>query len=148
MHVVATATPKNPLFFMRVYVDQLAVYFTFTNSIDAQILVAPGQHKIEVMAEDNQGYISDTILNVNVTSQAAQTTISGIQNMPGWQSCSSVFPPGSGSEGQTSPAMDGKSAKFTMSGTNGYSNELYFNAIAGGDNVSHFTYDLYFYVDN
>ena len=96
MHVVATATPKNPLFFMRVYVDQLAVYFTFTNSIDTQIFVAPGQHKVEVMAEDNQGYISDAIVNVNVTSQAAKTTISGIQNMPGWQSCSAVFPAGSG----------------------------------------------------
>src|SRR5215469_10854909 len=166
MHVVATASPKNPLFFMRVYVDQLAVYFTFTNSIDTQIFIAPGQHKIEVMAEDNQGYISDSILNVNVTSQAAQTTISGIQNLPGWQSCSADFPPGSGrdgqlcaagnrnpptstmSQGQTSPAMDGKSAQFSMSGPNGYSNELYFNAVAGGNNVSHFTYDLYFYIDN
>src|SRR5215467_14729903 len=88
MHVVATASPKNPLFFMRVYVDQLAVYFTFTNSIDTQIFTAPGQHTVEVMAEDNQGYISDTILNLTVTSQAAKTTISGIQNMPGWQSCS------------------------------------------------------------
>src|SRR3954467_9064893 len=34
VHVVANATPKNPLFFMRVYVDQLAVYYTFTDSID------------------------------------------------------------------------------------------------------------------
>lgn len=166
MHVVANATPKNPLFFMRVYVDQLAVYFTYTNSIDTQIFVAPGQHKVEIMAEDKQGYISDTILNVTVTSQAPKTTISGIQNMPGWQSCSAVFPPGSGrdgqlcaagnknpptstmTEGQTSPAMDGKSAQFTMSGPNTYANMLYFNAVAGGDNVSHFTYDLYFYIDN
>jgi len=166
MHVVASATPKNPLFFMRVYVDQLAMYFTFTNSIDTQLFVAPGQHTVEVMAEDNQGYISDTIVNVNVSSQAQQTTISGIQNMPGWQSCAADFPPGSGrdgqvcasgnpnpptssmTQGQTSPAIDGQSAKFSMSGPNGYSNELYFNAIAGGNNVSHFTYDLYFYIDN
>ncbi len=60
INVVATAAPKNPIFFMRVYVDQLAVYFTFTNSIDTQIFLAPGQHTIEVMAEDNQGYISAT----------------------------------------------------------------------------------------
>ena len=165
MHIVANATAKNPLFFMRVYVDQLAAYFTYANSIDTQIFVAPGQHKVEVMAEDKQGYISDTIVNVTVTSQAPNTTISGIQNMPGWQSCGATFPAGSGrdgqvcaagksdpmstmTEGQTSPAMDGKSTKFTMSGPNIYSNELYFNAVAGGDNVSHFTYDLYFYVDN
>jgi len=166
MHVAATATPQNPIFFMRVYVDQLAVYFTFTGAIDTQIFVAPGPHTIEVMAEDNNGYISSTILNVTVSSQAQQTTISGIQNMTGWQSCAADFPPGSGrdgqvcasgnpnpptstmTEGQTSPAMDGKSAKFTMGGPNGYSNELYFNAVAGGNNVSHFTYDLYFYIDN
>jgi hypothetical protein len=29
-----------------------------------------------------------------------------------------------------------------------YSNMLYFNAIARENNVSHFTYDLYFYIDN
>ncbi len=32
--------------------------------------------------------------------------------------------------------------------TYGYSNELYFNPIAGGNNVSNFTYDLYFWIDN
>src|SRR5437899_4007544 len=26
LHVVANATPKNPIFFMRVYIDQLSVY--------------------------------------------------------------------------------------------------------------------------
>lgn len=58
-------------------------------------------------------------------------------------------------ENQSSPAMDGKSAKFNMGGAwsscpvpPGYCNILYFNPVAGGDNVSHFIYDLYFYVDN
>jgi hypothetical protein len=162
--VVASATPTNPIFFMRVYVDQLAVYFTFTNSINAQIFIAPGAHKLEVMAEDNRGYISATILNITVSSQS-QTTISSIQDMPGWQNCSALFPPGSGRDGQicaagigtavttmtpnqSTPSMDGKSAKFSMGGPTPYSNMLYFNPIAGGNNVSHFIYDLYFYIDN
>ena len=169
--VVASASPKNPIFFMRVYVDQLAVYFAFTDSISTQIFTSPGQHTLEVMAEDKQGYISATILHVNVTSQS-QTTISDIQNMPGWQSCGALFPKGSGRDGQicaagygtpqskltqniSSPAMDGKSAQFSMGGPwqnctspPAYCNILYFNPVAGGDNVSHFTYDLYFYVDN
>jgi len=156
---------------MRVYVDdQLAVYFTFNNSINTQIFMAPGAHKLEVMAEDNQGYVSSTILHVTVSSQS-QSTISDIQTLPGWQSCSALFPPGSGRDGQicaagqgtadstmtqnqSSPAMDGKSAKFSM-GTgitpqcpNAYCNMLYFNPVAGGDSVSHFIYDLYFYIDN
>ncbi len=163
LHVVASATPKNPIFFMRVYVDQLSVYFTFNSSIDTQIFVGPGQHTIEIVAEDNQGFISATPIQVNVTTQS-QYTISSIQDLPGWQSCSAVFPPGSGRDGQicaaglgiaqstmtenqSSPAMDGKSAKFTMGGPTPYSNILYFNPVAGGDNVSHFTYDLYFYID-
>ena len=162
--VVASATPKNPIFFMRVYVDQLAVYFTFTSSINAVIWMSPGQHALEVMAEDNQGYISATILNVTVSSQS-QYTVSDIQTLPGWQSCSATFPAGSGRDGQicaaglgtaastltedqSTPAMDGKSAKFTMGGPTPYSNMLYFNAVGGGDSVSHFTYDLYFYIDN
>jgi hypothetical protein len=164
LHVVASATPTNPIFFMRVYVDQLAVYFTFTSSIDTQIFVGSGQHAIEVMAEDNQGYITATILSVNVSTQAS-TTISSIQALPGWQSCSATFPAGSGRDGQicaaglgtadstltqnqASPAMDGNSAKFSMGGPTPYSNMLYFNPIAGGNNVSHFNYDLYFYIDN
>ena len=163
INVVATAAPKNPIFFMRVYVDQLAVYFTFTNSIDTQIFLAPGQHTIEVMAEDNQGYISATPITVTVTTQA-QTTISNIQSLPGWQSCSATFPPGSGRAGQicaaglgtavstmtqnqSTPSMDGQSAHFTMGGSQPYSNMLYFNPVAGGDNVSNFIYDVYFYID-
>src|SRR5579859_5382897 len=104
LNVVATATPKNPVFFMRVYVDSLAVYFTFTNSINTKIFLGTGAHTITVMAEDNQGYISATPVQVNVTGQApstnGQTLISGIRNMPGWQSCGGLFPPGSGRAGQ------------------------------------------------
>lgn len=169
INVVASAQPKNPIFFMRVYVDQLAVYFTFNNSINTQIFAAPGQHTITVMAEDNQGYISATPLTVTVSSQATQNVISSIQNLPGWQSCGALFPAGSGRAGQicaagggtpnstltqniTSPSMDGKSAEFSIApqppDCPGYCNMLYFNPIAGGSNVSHFLYDVYFYIDN
>jgi len=170
-NVVATATPKNPIFYMRVYVDQLAVYFTFTNSINTQLFIAPGKHTLEVMAEDNQGYTSATILNITVTTQTS-TAIGSIQAMPGWQSCGALFPPGSGRAGQicaagygtpqstltqnvSSPSMDGNSAQFSMGGPwanctspPAYCNMLYFNPVAGGNNVSQFTYDLYFYIDN
>ena len=169
--VVASASPKNAIFFMRVYVDELAVYFTFTDSISTQLFVAPGQHTLEILAEDDKGYTSATILKITVTSQT-QTTISSIQDMSGWQSCGALFPPGSGRAGQvcaagygtpqstitqnvSNPAMDGKSAQFSMGGPwsnctspPAYCNMLYFNAVAGGNNVSHFTYDLYFYIDN
>jgi hypothetical protein len=164
VNVKASAKPTNSIFFMRVYVDQLAVYYTSSDSIDAQIFIMPGTHKLEVMAEDSQGYISATILNVTISSQTQSTTISDIQTMPGWQSCSALFPKESQrhgqicaaglgtavstmTEGQSTPSMDGKSAQFAIGGPTGYSNMLYFNPVAGGNNVSHFTYDLYFYID-
>lgn len=173
INVTATAAPKNPLLFMRVYVDQLAVYFTFDNSMNTQIFVAPGQHVVTVMAEDQQGYVSATLLNITVSAQApnsnGQTTISGIQAMSGWQSCGRYFPAGTGRAGQpcaagfgtpkstltqnvSSPSMDNNSAEFSIApappGCTGYCNMLYFNPVAGGNNVTHFIYDLYFMIDN
>jgi hypothetical protein len=164
IQVVASAKPTNPIFFMRVYIDQLSVYFTFNTAINTTIFVASGQHTVEVMAEDNKGYISATLINITVTTQSP-TAIQNIQTLPGWQSCSALFPPGSGragqicaaglgtavstmTENQSTPSMDGMSAKFTLAGPTGYSNMLYFNPVAGGNNVSHFTYGLYFYIDN
>ena len=180
VNVVASASPKNPIFFMRVYdmnsadpTSSIADYFTFDSSINTQIFLAPGAHTLEVMAEDNQGYVSATPLQITVSAQGpttnGQSEITGIQALPGWQSCGAQFPPGSGRAGQicaagggtptstlaqnqSSPAQDGNSAKFSIGPSSpdcpGYCNMLYFNPVAGGNNVSHFIYDLYFYIDN
>jgi hypothetical protein len=156
---------------MRVYVDNVSVYYTSSNSINTQIFAAAGPHTVLVMAEDSSGYVSAIPLSVTVTSQA-KTTISNIQTLAGWQSCSADFPAGSQRAGQlcaagnknvpssamtqgiSSPSMDGKSAQFSMSAPGGasnsaygYSNYLYFNPIAGGNGVSNFVYDLYFAID-
>jgi hypothetical protein len=178
--VVASATPTNPIFFMRVYVDNVSVYYTSSNSINTQIFASPGQHTVLVEAESyacaalpcTTGDVSAAPISINVTSQS-QATISDIQTLPGWQACSAKFPASSQRAGQlcaagntnvpnsamtqgvASPSMDGKSAQFSMSApsgnpdpTYGYSNYLYFNPVAGGNSVSNFTYDLYFYVDH
>ena len=172
-NVVASATPKNPIFFMRVYVDNVSVYYTSSSSINTQIFAATGPHTVLVMAEDSSGYVSAIPLSITVTGASPQSTITGIQNMPGWQSCSADFPAGSQragqlcaagnknvptssiTEGVSSPSMDGKSAHFSMSPpggvanpTYGYSNYLYFNPIAGSNSATKFTYDLYFWIDN
>ncbi|MBV8207973.1 MAG: hypothetical protein JO041_14390 [Acidobacteria bacterium] len=163
-HVVANAQPSNPILDMRVYVDGEAVFFTFNPAIDAQIWMAPGAHTMEVTAVDKKGANSATLLQVNVTGQGT-ATISQIQNLPGWQSCSAVFPPSSPRAGQlcaaglgtavstmtpnqASPSLSGASAEFTMGGPTGYSNMLYFESLGGGNSVSHFSYDLYFYISD
>jgi hypothetical protein len=164
---------------MRVYVDNVSVYYTASNSINTQIFASPGAHTVLVMAESyncaalpcTTGLVSAIPLSITVTTQG-QTTISNIQDTAGWQSCSAVFPANSQRAGQlcaagnknvptsvmtmnvASPSMDGKSAQFSMSAPGGnpnsaygYSNVLYFNPITGGNSVSNFTYDLYFYID-
>jgi hypothetical protein len=51
-------------------------------------------------------------------------------------------------QAQASPSLDGMSAKFSLAGATPYSNELYWSPFGGGNNVSHFTYDLYFYISD
>ncbi len=148
---------------MRVYVDGLAVYLTFSNSMDALIWMDPGNHTLEITALDKKGYVSASVLQVNVVAPPV-TAVNDIQNLPGWQSCSAVYPPDSAragqlcaaglgdavssmTPGQSSPSLDGKAAKFTMGGPTAYSNELWFNPIGGGSNLTHFVYDLWFYID-
>ena len=162
-NVVALAKPSNPILGMRVYVDGLAVFWTFESSMNTRIWMAPGAHTLEVMAEDKQGFIAAQVFHVNVVPPQA-TEVDDIQTLPGWQSCSALFPPGSPREGQlcaaglgnavstmtqgqSTPSLDGKSALFTMGGPTGYSNELWFESLGGGTNVTHFVYDLWFLID-
>lgn len=155
--VVATASPADAIYWMRVYVDNISVYYSFTATIDQYIFMASGTHTIEVVAEDVSGYIATTSIKVNVAAQNAG--VSNIQNLPGWLSCSAAI--GNGAtcasglgdavsqliQGQSSPSLNGSSAEFTIAGSHPYSNELYWYPVGGGDNVSHFTYDLWFYVN-
>lgn len=86
------------------------------------------------------------------------TQVSKIQSLPGWQFCTKklnggVCASGAGNavsaihQHQTSPATDGDSSEFTISGPTGYSNALWWNSFPPNSNVTHFTYDLWFYVD-
>jgi len=157
-NVVAVASPPDALYWMRVYVDGLAVYYSFTANINQYIWMPLGQHTIEVVAEDVAGYIATATTTVNVTTQLPG--IDGIQNMAGWQSCSAALSSGLTCaaglgtasskliQGQSSPSLDGTTAEFTLGGSHAYSNELYWYPLGGGNNVTHFTYDLWFYVDD
>jgi hypothetical protein len=156
-NVIAEASPADPIYWMRVYVDNISVYYSFTATINQYIFMASGTHTIEIVAEDVAGYIATASIQVNVVTQ--NPGVSNIQNLPGWLSCSAAI--GSGAacasglgdavsqlmQGQSSPSLNGSSAEFTIAGPHPYSNELYWYPLGGGDNVSHFTYDLWFYVN-
>ncbi len=57
--VVALATPPDQIYWMRLYVDGQAVYYSFTNDINQYIWMPDGAHTVEVVAEDVAGYIAN-----------------------------------------------------------------------------------------
>ena len=161
-HVVASTTLQD-IDHMRVYIDGQAQQFTFYNSLDALLWMAPGSHQIEVLATDKSGNNASTTFSVTV-QPGDPAPVTNIQQMPNWEPCSAKYPPGhpragqicaaglgdavsSMTENQSSPSLSGASAKFSMGGPTAYTNELYTKFLGGGANPSHFTYDLYFMID-
>jgi hypothetical protein len=163
VNMAAVASLVNAIGHMRVYVDGTAVYFTFYNTLNALLWMETGTHAVEVIATDTSGNDVSTSLQLNVV-EPANPTVSNLQNLPGWQPCTKLFAPGTPRAGQvcasglgdatytltqnqSTPSLSGSAAKFTIGGSSPYSNELYTNYFAGGSNVSQFTYDLYFMID-
>jgi Big-like domain-containing protein len=156
--IVAAATPPDPIYTVRVYVDGFAIMYSPHTNVNQLIWMPNGPHTVEIVAEDTAGYIATASLQLNVIGQEPGAL--NIQDSPNWVSCSAVLASGSTCAaglgtavssfalGQSSPSLDGSAAKFSLSGSHPYSNELYWTPLGGGDNVSHFTYDLWFYIDN
>jgi hypothetical protein len=128
--VVAQALPPDQIYWMRLYVDGLAVYYSFTRNINQFVWMTSGQHTIEVVAEDVAGYIATATTHVNVATQLPG--VGSIQNLAGWESCSAALlngytcAAGLGTAtsqmipGQSSPSLDGAAAEFTLSGPKPY----------------------------
>lgn len=155
--IVATATPPDPIYTVRLYVDGFAVLYTPNTTVSQLIWMPNGQHNVEIVAQDTAGYIATTSMTVNVVGQEPGAL--NIQDRPAWVSCSAVIVSATCAAGlgvaqsslslhQSSPSLDGSAAKFSLGGSHAYSNELYWIPLGGGDNVSHFTYDLWFYIDD
>lgn len=68
-NVIAKATPPDAIYWMRIYVDGISVYYSFTTDINQYIFMASGTYPIEIVAEDVSGYIATTSTKVNVVGQ-------------------------------------------------------------------------------
>ncbi len=155
--IVATATPPDPVYLVRLYVDGQAVLYSPTATINEFLWMPNGQHSVEMVVEDVAGYIATVTTQVSVVAQ--DTGVTNIQDRTNWVSCSAQIAGSTCAAGlgvaqsslaldQSSPSLDGSAAKFSLAGTHAYSNELYWTPLGGGNNVSHFSYDLWFYIDN
>jgi hypothetical protein len=51
-------------------------------------------------------------------------------------------------EHQASPALSGDATQFTLGGNVPYSNAIWYKTLSGDTGPSHFTYDVYFYLED
>lgn len=176
VHFVAAATSTSPITGMRIYVDNVSVYSTAAAKIDASVAMSAAKHNVVIQAWDSKGTVSKQALTMTVTASAPAPTptptptpapglpvppttaftYTDIDQMAGWQSCTTCA--GAGGNGpaatmsmvanQASPSMDGKSAKFSISGTTPYSDALWWKQLGAVNTATNLKYDLYFYLTN
>ena len=164
VHVVATASSSSTVKLMQIYLDGSKVKEVSGSKLDTQISASSGQHRLTVQAYDSSNYIFKSTIYFSVSgtssSSTTSTTVSGtttfgdIDHMSGWQSCDSCA--GAGGQGPSTPysmkqfisnpSMDGKSAEFFLGGTTPYAAALWWKQLGPRDSVTHFVYDLWFYM--
>jgi hypothetical protein len=173
--VVASATSSHPVTLMQIYLDGVKVYQISGASVSTSISASTGQHRLTVQAYDSSNYVFKSTIYVTVgtttkttstssssststattTAPAGATTYANIENLAGWASCSTCAGPGgAGSVAPyrmtqaTSPSLDGSSANFWLGGSTPYSNALWWKQLGANSGVSHFQYDVWFYLKN
>jgi hypothetical protein len=125
------------------------------------IFAPTGQHNLTLAAYGkNDKSIASTTIAINVSSETTPAVLSQLQSIAAWDWCTASLlglPCASGLGqatsaqviGQSSPSDGGGTATlFTIGGTHPYSNALWWISLGGGTLLSHFTYDLDFYIDN
>jgi hypothetical protein len=157
---------------MRIYVDNVSVYLVSANKLDTSVAIASGTHNVVVQAWDSTGAVFKTPFSLTVSGTApapsptpapglptppsTAITKSDIDQMTGWASCTVCAGANANGpvatysmvENQASPSLDGKSAKFSISGTTPYSDALWWKQLGAVDTATHLKYDLYFYITN
>jgi hypothetical protein len=163
VHFVASATSTSSITGMRVYVDNVSVYAISASNIDTSIAMTAATHNVVVQAWDTTGAVFKQALTITVTASSplpvppsTAFTYSDIDQMTGWQSCTTCA--GAGGSGptatfsmvqnQASPSLDGRSVKFSLGGTTPYSDALWWKQLGAVNTASNFKYDLYFYLTN
>jgi hypothetical protein len=166
VHVVASASSSHTITAMRIYVDNVSVYLIRSNKIDTSVAMSAAKHNVVVQAWDSAGIVTKTAVSITVsgssptpssglpTPPSSAVTKSNIDQMTGWQSCTACA--GAGGNGPIStirmvqnilsPSLDGKSAKFSISGTTAYSDGLWWKQLGAVNTAKNFKYDLYFYL--
>jgi hypothetical protein len=166
VHFVASATSANPITAMRIYVDSVSVYLVSASKLDTYVTIASGTHSVVVQAWDSTGAVFKAPLTLSVSGTAPAPGLptppstavvkSDIDQMTGWASCTVCAGANANGpvaiysmvENQASPSLDGRSAKFSISGSTPYSDALWWKQLGAADGATNLKYDLYFYITN
>jgi hypothetical protein len=134
-----------------------AGYVPFANK---WMFLPTGQHDVTLAAySSNNTQLGETTVMLNVQGQMSPAVLPQLQSIPAWQWCTATLSGSPCASGlgqavstqvndQSAPSLSGSSTLFTLGGTQGYSNALWWISLGGGTLLSQFTYDLDFYIDN
>lgn len=158
VNIVASASSAFSITAMHIYVDNQNVFSIAASSLNASLAIAAGPHAVVVQAWDAAGNIFKAPFTINVRSSAPAnaTVFNRIEEMSGWQSCSSCAGiAGSGpsavysmAQNVATPALDGASSQFNLAGNIPYTNALWWKQLGANSAATHFIYDLNFYLAN
>ena len=126
--------------------------------------MSPGAHTMETTAVDKNGDVAATVLPITVGAQPT-TTVSDIQDMSGWENCGRLSAqlgaprpdprrrPGRSRLHHDPEPVLARARRQISQVHHGWPHRLlertvFHKSLGGETSVSHFTYDLYFYVDN
>ena len=159
VHVTSKSSSSSSITTTKIYVDGSSMYSVSSSTVDTYLTLSTGAHSLTVQSWDSAGNVVKANVGITVSSSSIPsnaTKYSNINKMTGWKSCDTCA--GAAGSGPTatvtltqflsSPSLDGNSAKFYLKGSTSYSNGLWWKQLGPNENVSHFVYDLYFYLKN
>jgi hypothetical protein len=168
MHVVASASAGNPITAMRIYLDNNDMFTINSNQLDTTVNASSGSHSLVVQAWDVTGAVYKQALTVNVDGSGSPSPSSGgsvpsgaimqanIQQMAGWENCTVCAGAGGNGpsaafgtlQGVSSPSLSGAAMQFSIGGGTPYSDALWWKQLGGNNGITHFQYDVDFYLTN
>jgi hypothetical protein len=168
MHVVASAAAGNPIAAMRIYLDSTDMFTVNSNQLDTTVSASSGSHSLVVQAWDSTGAVYKQALTVNVSGgsggggggggpvPSGAIVQSNIQQMAGWENCTVCAGAGGNGtsasfgtqQGVSSPSLSGASMQFSIGGSTPYSDALWWKQLGGNNGITHFQYDVDFYLTN
>ncbi len=166
---IASATPNHgsPITAIQVYSDNNLIYQHNSSSINTTLALAAGHHNIVIQAWDSVGGYQKANLGVTINGGGGNDgppgpppgggqTFWNINQMGGWENCDTCAGPGghgphvphSLTQHVSNPSTDGQAGQFWIGGSRPYSAALWWKQLGATPSAAHFTYDLYFYVND